>query len=257
MYNYEEINLQLINYNNLLDQCTKKTYNFNAFNDKLEHIFSLPFDISMINELGLDCKINKNNDLFLNSRTKKLKQQIFCVIDIETTGSYKNGEIIEIAAVKIKNNKIIDTFSTLIYNENIPSEITELTGINTKMLENAPKIEEALYKFRLFIKNCIFVAHNVNFDYTFLAKESINHLNAPLLNQKLCTIMLSKRCVKLEKYGLNSLKKMLNINSIHHRALNDALACAMVLVFCIDKLAFKTKTTQELLDFSASSKKLY
>ncbi|MBZ7987873.1 3'-5' exonuclease [Campylobacter canadensis] len=257
MNNYEEVKLKLEKYNRLLDKYTKKTHNFNSFNNELEHIFHLPFDIFMINELGLDCEINKNNDLFLNSRTKSLKQQVFCAVDIETTGSCKSGEIIEIAAVKIKNNKIIDEFSTLIYNDNVPSEITELTGINTKMLENAPQIEEALYKFRKFIENSVFVAHNVNFDYSFLAKESIKYLNAPLLNQKLCTIMLSRRCIKLEKYGLNSLKEMLNISSIHHRALSDALACAMVLIFCINKLAFKTKTTQELLDFSISSNRLY
>ena len=88
----------------------------------------------------------------------------YTVIDIETTGLYSEfDEILELSAVKYRNNKMIDKFTTLVRpEEEIDEYITDLTGITNEMVANAPSIEEALPKYLDFIGTDIVVGHNVN-----------------------------------------------------------------------------------------------
>lgn len=244
---------QIINCDKILDKLSKNSISYKEIKHYYENALEMSLDYEMLQLLGLDTTLKENGELFLNSRKNLLKDEVFCAVDIESTDSISKGKIIEIGAVKLKNGEIIDEFSSLIYTDEVPENITELTGISTEMLKSAPHSRKVLSDFRLFLKNSIFVAHNVAFDYGFLAKESLEYLNAPLINQRLCTIMLARRCIECDRYGLDSLKSELGIDSIHHRALSDARACAMVLWHCILKLSnTNIKTSNDLILFSKS-----
>ena len=94
----------------------------------------------------------------------------YCVVDIETTGlSPRSCEIIEIAAVKYRGLKKVDTFTTLIRpKKRIPGFITELTGISNEMVADAPDISEAILSFYEFADGEMIMGYNVNFDIDFL-----------------------------------------------------------------------------------------
>ncbi|WP_291949458.1 3'-5' exonuclease [Campylobacter sp.] len=222
---------------------------------KIEELSCYDFDVYTFALLGLGIEINKNNQICLKTKNINIKNEIFCVVDIETTGSIKNGQILEIGAVKIQNFKEISRFESLIKVDDIPENITELTGITQDMSKDAPSLKFVLNNFRLFLKDSIFVAHNVRFDYNFLSKAMRENGFGVLLNRKLCTIDLAKKCIDSPKYGLETLKEFLNIQNQHHRALNDALAASEILNYCIKKIPFYIKTTEELLQFSKQSKK--
>ncbi|HAA80630.1 MAG TPA: PolC-type DNA polymerase III, partial [Thermoanaerobacter sp.] len=139
--------------------------------------------------------------------TEATLEDEFTVFDIETTGlSNINDEIIEIGAVKIKEGKIIDTFETFV-NPKIPisSFITKLTGIDESMVKDAPSIEEILPKFLEFASNSVLVAHNANFDVSFI-KSKAKKFNLNVNNAVLDTLELSRHLYKdLKNYKLDTL----------------------------------------------------
>lgn len=108
-------------------------------------------------------------------RDKKGKSRLilphdYCVVDIETTGlTPTESEIIEISAVKYRNLRKVDTFSTLVRPEKeIGDMITELTGIDNEMVADAPDVSEAILRFSEFAADDILMGYNVNFDVNFL-----------------------------------------------------------------------------------------
>ena len=115
--------------------------------------------------------LDDNKRIEINKRKKEVK---FVAVDVETTGlSPVYNELIEISAIKYDGAKKIDTFSTLVKPKKEVSDIiTNLTGITNKMLENAPQIEDVMPKLVEFIGNHIIVAHNANFDVSFLQNNS-------------------------------------------------------------------------------------
>ena len=149
----------------------------------------------------------------------------YTIVDIETTGlSTIRDEIIEISAIRVRNNSIVDTFSSLTKPEGIISTfITSLTGITNEMVKNAPDIKSTLSDFYNFLsKDCI-VGHNINFDYRFLQYNINKYLGKELYNKKLDTVKLARKfCPNLESYKLANLAKYFNISTAgHHRALKD------------------------------------
>lgn len=244
---------QIINCDKIIDRLISSSLDYKDLKNQYENALNMELNYDTLLMLGIDVTLKQNQEVFLNSRTKLIQDETFCIVDIESTGSISNGQIIEIGAVKVKNGEILDEFESFIYASEVPENITELTGINALMLKDAPKSAKVLADFRLFLGNAIFVAHNVSFDYGFIAKESLEYLNAPLINRKLCTIMLSRRCIECDKYGLDSLKNELGITSVHHRALSDAKACALILNHCINTLKGSLiKTSNDLILYSKS-----
>jgi DNA polymerase III subunit epsilon len=153
----------------------------------------------------------------------------YAIVDIETTGtSYKNGKITEVAILVHDGRQIVDEFSTLINPEQkIPYRITQLTGISNRMVERAPKFYEVAARIVEITEKCVFVAHNVSFDYNFIRQE-FKTLGYDYQREKLCTVKLSRKLIPYKQsYSLTNICRELNISNLHpHRALGDARATA-------------------------------
>ena len=111
-------------------------------------------------------------DIIENSKNQSLDDR-YVVFDLETTGLSPNTcKIIEIGAVKVENGQIVHRFSTVVNpKEPIPYKIEELTSIRDDMVIDAPTIEEILPEFMKFCEGSIMVAHNAEFDMSFIKKN--------------------------------------------------------------------------------------
>ena len=163
---------------------------------------------------------------------------MYTIIDIETTGGKYNEEgITEIAIHKFDGNNIIDSFISLINPEKeIQPFVVNLTGINNKMLRNAPKFHEVAKRIVEITKNCTLVAHNANFDYRILRNE-FKRLGYTFETSTLCTVELSKKLIPgLESYSLGKLCRNIGIPvSDRHRANGDALATVKLFEILLQK----------------------
>lgn len=161
-----------------------------------------------------------------------MKEKLYAVVDLETTGGRAaRDKIIEIAIVLHDGIKIVDTYQSLINPEcYIPYGITQLTGINQEMVQNAPRFYEIARKIVEMTENTIFVAHNVRFDYSFL-REEFKRLGYTYTRKNLCTVRLSRKAFPgLPSYSLGNLIKFMKYSvENRHRALDDALATAELL----------------------------
>ncbi|MBK8955682.1 MAG: GIY-YIG nuclease family protein [Saprospiraceae bacterium] len=151
----------------------------------------------------------------------------FAIIDIETTGGLaRRDKITEIGIIIFQNGEVLDQFSSLINPErSIPPEITRITGITNEMVEQAPKFYELAKEIILLTQDCVFVAHNVHFDYSFI-KEEFHQLGFTFQLKKLCTLQLSRKLFKnLNSYSLGSLIQHFSIPvEARHRAMDDCKA---------------------------------
>ena len=162
---------------------------------------------------------------------------MYAIIDIETTGgSPKTEKITEIAIFVHNGSTVVNEYSTLINPEKkIPYHITQLTGITNAMVANAPKFYEVAKKIVEITENCVFVAHNVNFDYSFI-KEEFQNLGFTYFREKLCTVKLSRKIIPgYPSYSLGKLCQNLNIEiNGRHRAASDALATVKLFEILLD-----------------------
>ncbi len=149
---------------------------------------------------------------------------LFAVTDIETTGGSPAGNAItEIAICITDGNEVFEEFSTLINpQKNIPHYITVLTGITNEMLEDAPLFEEVADQIYELFEGKVFVAHNVNFDYSFI-KAAFDRLGTSFNQNKLCTVRYTRKMFPgLTSYSLGALCTHFGLfNDNPHRALND------------------------------------
>jgi DNA polymerase III subunit epsilon len=157
---------------------------------------------------------------------------MYAVIDLETTGgSAAKDRITEIAVVVHDGQRIVREFSTLINPERpIPSYITDITGIDDDMVASAPRFYEIAKEVVELTDGCIFVAHNVSFDYGFL-QEEFARLAYKYEREKLCTVRMSRVLIPgLPSYSLGRLCHTLGIQ-IHarHRAKGDVDATVLLL----------------------------
>ena len=156
---------------------------------------------------------------------------MYAIVDIETTGgSAAYHKITEICILLHDGEKVVKEFHTLVNPErNIPYNITMLTGITNEMVENAPKFYEVAKEIYLLTENAIFVAHNVNFDFSFLKKE-FEDLGGDFNRKKLCTVRLSRKLLPgLRSYSLGNICESTGITiTDRHRAHGDARATAVL-----------------------------
>ncbi|MDF1611855.1 exonuclease domain-containing protein [Stygiobacter electus] len=187
----------------------------------------------------------------------------YSVFDFETTGtSAKFENVIQIGIVRIKNKKIVDTFSSYINpGKPIPYFITTLTGITNSDVENAPYFDEVYQKIKNFVSNSVLVAHNLSFDFSFLKYECLRFNLKILDNPAICTLKLAKRIFPdLQSKSLGSLVKFLKIKHRDvHTGLGDATATAKVFLRMFEQLKsnFDIYTVDDLIkvqSFSSNAK---
>ncbi|WP_170132145.1 exonuclease domain-containing protein [Arenicella xantha] len=166
--------------------------------------------------------------------------QVYAVVDIETTGSMKGGNAItEVAVVQVRGGNIISEWSTLVNPQRrIPAYITRLTHIDDAMVANAPVFAEIADQLRDQLRDCIFVAHNVGFDYGFI-KAAYEAIGQSFRKPKYCTVRNSRKAFPgLKSYSLGALTTHFDIDLVGaHRALNDARATAHLLRLIQDQNA--------------------
>lgn len=152
---------------------------------------------------------------------------IYAIVDIETTGAYASGNTItEISIQVFDGSVVIDRFETLVNPQRpIPYFIQSMTGITNEMVADAPVFEEIAGTVYEILKDKVFVAHNVNFDYSFL-KHELAIGGFALTIPKLCTVRLSRKVFPgFMSYSLGSLCRALDISiQNRHRAGGDAEA---------------------------------
>ena len=151
----------------------------------------------------------------------------YAIVDIETTGTYAaaNG-IIEISIQIFDGEKVIEQFETLVNpRQIIPRYIQAFTGITNQMVAGAPSFEDVAEKVYTLLQGNIFVAHNVNFDYSFI-KNHLNHSGYTFNAKKLCTVRLARQIFPgFPSYSLGNLCHSLGIELANrHRAGGDATA---------------------------------
>ncbi|SJZ91112.1 exonuclease domain-containing protein [Sediminibacterium ginsengisoli] len=156
----------------------------------------------------------------------------FAIVDIETTGGFPEQHgLTEIAIVLHDGNTIEGKYETLINpHQPIPPFIANMTGISNAMVAAAPDFADVAFNIHNLLKDRVFVAHNVNFDYSFV-KYHLQQAGFTLQTPKLCTIRLSRKVFPgFRKYGLGNLCRELGIRiENRHRAGGDALATTEVL----------------------------
>ena len=168
---------------------------------------------------------------------------MYAIVDIETTGGEYNEEgVTEIAIYKFDGIKVVDQFISLVNPlKEIQPFVVKLTGINSKMLCNAPKFHEVAKRIVEITKDCILVAHNASFDYRVLKKE-FSRLGFNYERQTICTVKLSKILLPDQpSYKLGNLIRSLGIPfSDQHRAHGDAKVTLKLFEILLEKDVKKT-----------------
>ncbi|MBC3060106.1 PolC-type DNA polymerase III [Staphylococcus hominis] len=171
---------------------------------------------------------------------RDLKEATYVVFDVETTGlSNQYDQIIELAAVKVKDGEIIDKFERFSNpHEKLSETIINLTHITDDMLVDAPEIEEVLTEFKEWVGDAIFVAHNASFDMGFIDTGYERLGFGPSTNGVIDTLELS-RTINTEygKHGLNFLAKKYGVElTQHHRAIYDTEATAYIFIKMVQQM---------------------
>jgi len=155
----------------------------------------------------------------------------YAIVDIETTGGNASGSrITEIAIVIHNGTDVIDRWETLVNPEKeIPLPIFALTGINNDMVRDAPIFDDISEKVLQMLTDRIFVAHNVNFDYSFI-RHQLEESGFKWTARKLCTVRATRKIRPgLESYSLGNLCQSLDIPAENrHRAGGDADATTIL-----------------------------
>ncbi len=159
-------------------------------------------------------------------------QRRYAIVDVETTGlSPQHGNIIEIAMLISDGTRVINSYSTLVNPEKpLPPMIKQITGIHDHMLTTAPRFFEVARKLVELSQDAVFVAHNAQFDYSFLRAE-YSRLGYDFLRPQMCTVRLARKFFPgLPSYKLSKLVESLKLPDVkpQHRALGDAEATAVL-----------------------------
>lgn len=192
---------------------------------------------------------------------------MFAVIDVETTGGHLyDDRITEVAIYVTDGKQLIKSFSSLVNPERkITPFVVKLTGITDDMVSTAPIFRDIAQEVLDYTEGCIFVAHNIGFDYSMIKRE-FKRLGLPFRRSNVCTVQLSQRVFKNQpSYSLGNLTKNLGISlENRHRAFGDAEATALLLHQIIEEkgmsyvidhsnantqnIDFEGALTQEMID---------
>ncbi len=216
------------------------------------------FALELLRSQGVDL-VKKNALYYFSTKFTPIDDATFCIVDIETNGSkLEKHQIIEIAALKVENKRIVDRFESLIQCEQINPHITDITGISAEDTKDAPQLKKVLQDFRVFLGDAVFVAHDVRFDYRFISGSLEKVGLMPLTNRALCSIDLAERTISSYRYGLRYLNDYLHLHpeATHHRAMSDVITTYRLFVKSLDNLPPEVKTVEDLIAFSKNGQRL-
>lgn len=163
---------------------------------------------------------------YLYEEYKRMNISDYCVIDIETTGLRREyDQIIEMSAIRIRNNVITDKFSQLVKpTVPISAEATIVNNITEEMVRNASSIKEILPKFINFVGNDIVMGHNVGFDLEFII-DACNKIGLSFKNAFLDTLAFAQFTFEnMPNYRLSTLCKELSVSRLKHKAESDCIS---------------------------------
>jgi len=239
-----------------ISRLSTKGLSLKTLKDQLEHELELSLELWRAQGLNV---VKHQGYYYFDTAFVPIEEAEFCIVDIETNGSkIDKHQIIELAAVKVRNGKIIDRFESLVYTKEINPHITEITGIKAEDTKDAPNLKEVLLKFKLFLGDAVFVAHDVKFDYMFISQSMEKIGLEPLLNRSLCSLALAERTIVSYRYALSYLNDALklNPNAQHHRAMSDVLTTYGLFILSLENLDEDIKTVEDLIKFSKEAKRL-
>jgi DNA polymerase-3 subunit epsilon len=195
-------------------------------------------------------------------KSRFLPDVTYSVVDIETTGGRPpQHRITELAAVKVRDGKVIDEFHHLVNpGRVIPWSVVRLTGITDAMVLDQPELTEVLPTFLDFLDGTVFVAHCANFDFHFIRYFANQYLDRDIDPPILCTFKLAQRLLpQAGRYNLAELSAFIGLNDSvndRHRALGDARTTAEIIVRLL-RLAqvIGLESLQDVLDYQDVSGK--
>lgn len=184
---------------------------------------------------------------------KKIDDVDFVIFDVETTGLQASAgdRIIEIAALRYKNGKAVDSFSSLVNPQiNISQAAFAVNHISQEMVDSAPLSAEVLPKFLAFAEDGCLAGYNVGFDIGFLEHElGLLGKNLSVNTAIVDIIRMARRIVRgSDSYSLANVSRYLGIPMPQeHRALSDVELTVNVFSQLIAQL--KTKGIDDFVHF--------
>ena len=150
----------------------------------------------------------------------------YSVVDLETTGIFlSSAHIIEISALKVRDNQVVEEFSTLVNPHcHIPKEATEINHISDEMVKDAPDLDDVIDRFIQFLGNDVIVGYNnAGFDINMIYDSLMNLRSIPFSNDYIDILHSARRCLSaLENHKLETVSKYYGVDTFgEHRALKD------------------------------------
>lgn len=175
---------------------------------------------------------------FANEFSSCTFENMYAIVDIETTGGHASSNgITEIAVLLHDGSRVLKRFETLVNpQQSIPRYIVSLTGITDEMVEDAPLFDDIAEPLYDLLRDAVFVAHNVNFDFSFV-KHHLKQSGFDLASPKLCTVRLARKVFpQLPSYSLGNLCRSLQLPiENRHRAGGDAAATVLLWEKCLQE----------------------
>lgn len=174
----------------------------------------------------------------------------YIVVDTETTGLDSSvNSIIEIAALKVKNNVVVDTFHSYIYRDRVPTEASRVNGITADMLADAPKEADVIKAYHDFSGDLPLVGHNILFDFQFIRRAIQNNMDIPYSVTTFDTLEIARAALDSPSKRLGDVADHLGIEHPEdHSALGDAKTTFAVFLALGGKFADVRRFAKENID---------
>ncbi len=175
-------------------------------------------------------------------------KQKFISIDLETTGlDSKKDSIIEVGLILFDIDQEIERYSSLVfYDKKLSGVVKRITNIDESELLKAPKIDEVLEKIKEYYdEDVIVVGHNIDFDLAFLQEAGLDMAELKKIDSwYLASILI----FNIKSYSLEYLSRMIRWEYNAHRALDDAIAVKVLLVYLFDLMKTIPQNTRDKIN---------
>jgi DNA polymerase-3 subunit epsilon len=190
--------------------------------------------------LGGDARFTVSNDVWrLVEGGLPLRELPYAVVDVETTGGpYSQGHrIIEVAIVEVREGRVQREYRTLVNpGRSIPTSVFRLNGLSNRSVAGAPYFDEIAEALAARLRDRVFVAHNVEFDWRVLQSQLGASGERVETDARLCTLRMARRLLPdVKGRSLDALADTFDIPIYgRHRAFGDAMATARILIRLLD-----------------------